>query len=380
VFGSNVIASSKFVLCGYKAYKDARCMEIMRTYDSSDCYYVANVEACMNCMFSFNQRSKNYLIGNLQMPKDEYAKLKENLLEDIAETIKTKKKIPSIVDIVGAVGLKEKIKPVKIEIKQASALTDIRPIENAFDETCRILLGKKLSGGIDRYGKWLSKHTGEPPKTKSVVSGRDVFVPQLEFYLPIKERFVTLEESLEFGKRKSSEEVLGKLKLSNAVEKLAEISFIAPDDVYGRVLNAIDSVSYGDGSVNIYKSAVAYRLKNVTHSLWITNSEYIFGSYVVFFSSFCINCYNSTNLTRCFEVDSSTDCNDCYFCHNCENLKDCMFCFNTKSKRYAIGNVEIGKEKYEKIKKRLLEEIAKTLENKGKIDANIFSIGCASAR
>jgi len=63
------------------------------------------------------------------------------------------------------------------------------------------------------------------------------------------------------------------------------------------------------------------------------------------------------------------------FCHNCEGLSDCMFCFNVKNKRYAIGNVEVGREKYLEVKKRTLAEIAAKLERKHDLELDIYNIG-----
>ncbi|MFA6530582.1 MAG: hypothetical protein WCT31_02540 [Candidatus Micrarchaeia archaeon] len=87
-----------------------------------------------------------------------------------------------------------------------------------------------------------------------------------------------------------------------------------------------------------------------------------------------MNCYNSYRLARCFEVDTSEDCTGCYFIHNCENVHDSMFCFNVKSKRYAIANVELGREKYMKIKERIVNEIAGKLGKDKKLELSIYDI------
>ncbi|MEW6529128.1 MAG: hypothetical protein AB1391_04515 [Candidatus Micrarchaeota archaeon] len=121
-------------------------------------------------------------------------------------------------------------------------------------------------------------------------------------------------------------------------------------------------------------SSFFHQSKNVAYSFWPKYAEHVFGTYMVFYSEYCINCYKSTKLKRCFEVDNSYNCSDCYFCYNCENLSDCMFCFNTKSKRYAIGNVEIGREQYMRIKKIVLGEITTKLENDKKLDLSIYNI------
>jgi len=52
-----------------------------------------------------------------------------------------------------------------------------------------------------------------------------------------------------------------------------------------------------------------------------------------------------------------------------------MFCFNIKNKSYAIGNVEVGKEEYAKVKKMLLAEIGRRLEKDKKLKLDIYTIG-----
>lgn len=100
VFGCNWTGESKFIICSHDTYKLARCFETLRCFTSADCYYSANLEDCTGCLFSFNQRSKRNLIGNLALPKDEYASLKAKLVSEMAETMKAEKAVPSIIEII----------------------------------------------------------------------------------------------------------------------------------------------------------------------------------------------------------------------------------------------------------------------------------------
>ncbi len=100
VFGCNWTGESKFLISSHDTYKLTRCLETLRTFTSSDCYYTANLEDCEDCMFSFNQRNKRNLIGNLCLPKHEYSSLKKKLLLEMAETLKSKKSLPSIIKII----------------------------------------------------------------------------------------------------------------------------------------------------------------------------------------------------------------------------------------------------------------------------------------
>ena len=100
VFGSNWIGETKFAIKTYETFKVARCMEAMSIGNSSDCFYVARINGCTNCMFSFNQKNRSQLIGNLEFPREEYSKLKGKLIAEIHETLRAKKSAPTIVDII----------------------------------------------------------------------------------------------------------------------------------------------------------------------------------------------------------------------------------------------------------------------------------------
>ena len=57
-----------------------------------------------------------------------------------------------------------------------------------------------------------------------------------------------------------------------------------------------------------------------------------------------------------------------------QNVYDSMFCFNTKNKHNAIGNVELPREKYLEIKKRILAELNRELKEKDSISLTIFNL------
>jgi hypothetical protein len=250
---------------------------------------------------------------------------------------------------------------------------EVDRIEEAFQETTKIVLGRRLTNLAD-YRDWLLHYVGGPVRIKSEISNKTVFVPNLIFYMAIKRNMVTLEETLKLGEKKLSQDAVDKLTISNASRVLSDIKFVTSEVVEGQNLDVCESATYMnaqyclDGVFYIYSQYDAY-------CFWPRETNHAFGCYYLFASSFCIQCHNSVALNRCFEVSDSNKCSDCYFCHNCENLTDCMFCFNIKSKRYAIGNVEVGREKYMEIKKRLLEEIGQKLEAKKTLDLSIYNFG-----
>ena len=100
VFGTTVGSKSQFCIKASEVYMLLRCMETIRTYTSSDCYYAASCEDCKDCLFSFCLRNKQYCIGNNQFPKEKYAALKGKLLSDMLDVLGAKKRLPTIVEII----------------------------------------------------------------------------------------------------------------------------------------------------------------------------------------------------------------------------------------------------------------------------------------
>ena len=217
-------------------------------------------------------------------------------------------------------------------------------LDKHFGTTSQIIFGKALSPLKD-YGKWLLSGVkeGRIAERKSMLSGRTVYVPSARFFLALGERVVKYDEALALGGKKISEKDAEALSLANASRLLSGISVTTSEIVWGENIGTEESCDYGPTQY-CFRVAECWFSKFVAYSYWSWTSENIFVCSLATDCSFCIKCYSSTKLTRCFEVNDSNNCADCYFCHNCEDLKDSMFCFNTKGKRYAIGNVEVGRE------------------------------------
>jgi hypothetical protein len=101
IFGSANVSETKFAISSYETYQDSRLFECLRVYNSSDCYFSANLEGCQNCMFSFNLRNKSNRIGNLELSKEKFLLLKKKLQAEFAEEMKKKKSMISVLDICG---------------------------------------------------------------------------------------------------------------------------------------------------------------------------------------------------------------------------------------------------------------------------------------
>lgn len=239
----------------------------------------------------------------------------------------------------------------------------MKDIENAFETTAKLILGKKLEGGLDSYAQWLNKtRANESEKVKSAISERMVYVAPMEFFRIMKGNLVTLDESLAFGAMHLSEGEVETLSLANASQALCGIKKTTPEIIYGKNIGTEECACYGP-TQSCYRSSFTWFTDRAAYCFMPRTSESVFGCSNVIDCKFSMNCFNSAKLTRCLEVSDSNNCSDCLFCHNCENVDNAMFCFNTKSKRYAIANVEVGREKYMEIKKKVVESIFNELNS-----------------
>lgn len=249
-------------------------------------------------------------------------------------------------------------------------------IENAFSSLTKVLLGRPLSG-IDSYAKWLSRDVRLLAPHKSALSNRPVYLSFFSFFQQTRERVVKLDEGEELGKKSLTPQQAHSLSLSNASELLAPIKLYAAESVVGDNIEVEEVGQHGYSSFCYRGDAFVYS-KYCAYSFWPRSGEHIFGSDFVFSSKFCLKCYGSVNLSRCFEVSHSVGCSDCYFCHNCENVHESMFCFNAKNLKYAIGNVAYPREEYLRVKKLALEKIASRLEKEKFFPLSIYNAACAA--
>lgn len=369
VFGSSTSGKARHMIRTV-SYNSARCFDAYYVADTSDTYFSHNCVGCTHNMFSLNQRGSRYVIGNLQLEKDRYFKLKTKLLGEVREKLLRDKMFPSIFNLRWRPhGLPE------IAVKESPAEQNTRKIDKAFGVTTRIVLGKDL-GPVVLFETWLGEHTATV-EMKKTGFGRETPVPfsSFPFFLDVdRDRFATNEEALELGKLKIElgEDAITVEKIRNRIESIA---YYSPEIKVGKNQNII-GCPLSENSINLYKVVDANIVKDSGVSGQVFNSENIFGSFWVIDSRFCLNCYHSANLSGCFEMDGCSNCRDSMFCHNSENLDNCMFCFNTKSKRYAVGNVELGREEYLRIRGLVLGQIVEHLEREGRFDYDIYNIGC----
>jgi len=376
-FGGGYFDASEFdVRCMFGLAAN-RCFESHLVANGGDLYFCYNAIGCHDMLFSFNQRNKRNIIGNVELPKDRYLELKKKLLGEIKDELKKSKELPSLFGLVP--DTKPDIGDVSVvpELKEETVVS----VEKAFAATFKVLLKTDCPHNMDELEGWLSGHI---IKIKEVTSafGIQTTMPMRPEILPHSallpvRRVVSEKEALELGKLKLPESDIS--DFGRIMESLPKIGYFTAEAVVGSCRNLIKAPAVADSS-NLYKEYDAVRSEYAGISSNVFNSKYIFGSHRMYDSQFCMKCYNSLNLNRCFEVDTSTKCRDAYFCHNCEGLADAMFCWNVKGKRHAIGNISLPQDQYEKTKNTILEQIADKIARNKNLEYDIFNIGCVKKK
>jgi len=253
----------------------------------------------------------------------------------------------------------------------------MKEIEKAFESATAVLFGKPLFT-VDDYGAWLKARVknANVVKRKSRLSGKDMQVVSIDFFTFMGDNVVTLEETVEMAKRTLSGQEAETLTVAGAPRLLQKICTTSPEIIFGENFGTEGAACYGMTQY-CYRTAFCFWSKKVAYSFWNRECDSIFGCSNMALSSHCLKCHSSTNLQRCFEVNDSSACSGCYFCHNCENLQDCMFCFNAKGLRYAVGNVQVGREAYMKVKALLCGQMHDELSRSKRLGHDIFNVGAA---
>jgi hypothetical protein len=374
-FGSGLLGQGQFLIRTIDAYNINRCFESDLVVDSSDIYLSHYCSGCSEIMFSFFQRGKRNVIGNLQLPKDRYLTIKKKLLAEIAEELKHNKRFPSLYELTtgktnGTATVPPKINPPN----SAPQPLNLAHIEKAFSTTFSIML-RQEPGSITQYENWLTRHCAKIVEVKTVFGNSACFPVGSEIrhfsFIP-KGRLISRNEGFEIEKLHLRESDLS--SLSKVCDRLSDIAYFTIEFNEGNnAQNFQTPVVFN--ATHTYKTYDATYSEYVGNVFFCGNSKYIFGGTRALRSEFCINCHNSLYLTRCLEADTSTKCSDSYFCHNSEGLQDTMFCFNVKGKRQAIGNTQLQTEQYAKLKGTLLGQIADELIKKKTTHLDIFTIG-----
>ncbi|MBS3069208.1 hypothetical protein J4441_02475 [Candidatus Micrarchaeota archaeon] len=373
VFGSHGFGKISFMVKAKSVMNSTRCLELHKSEYCTDCYYSHGLYNCSDCIFCFNLRNRKYCIGNLELPAEKYFGVKKRILKELGEKLLAQRRLPALTGMFeGIMPDLENVGGIVRGKAPAKKQQDKSRIERAFEKTTGIIFGRAYPH-IDRYGEWLSRFTAGKTLGASCASKERLVVPDhVNFCEFPKDRLVLLWEADLLGEnlKIGEEEAMG-ISLENSPKAISKIAYFCVEWEMGNTANNIEA-QLNLGSTDCYRSILNVYSKLCAYDYWPRDSECLFGCNEGRSSSFCIKCYHSENLQRCFEVDTSKNCSDCFFCHNCENVHDSMFCFNVKNMKYAIGNVEVGRERYLQVKGTVLDGLKKELEKTGGIKRSVF--------
>ena len=355
-----------------------RCFECHMVQVLSDCYYCAKTQNCRECMFCFGLENGAYCIGNTALARDKYLPIKRKLLSEMAQALRKDGRLFSVLDIVVGAGRHKPDPRLKFK-KGEEPPFDPKPVEAAFEKTTRLLFGRALPG-MAGFGAYLDRHVPQNLPKKSALSGEPSIMCSYRKHIAkmydLTRRLATDDELRKIGAIGIGEEEAARLEMNlcSLVERLHPIAYTNMDKITGKNSNYHNATVVMNAQDVCNGSSFSW-CKKCAHCTIVTASEALFGSALLFDSSFCMKCYYSKNLTRAFEADTCESCSDIYFAHNCENVRDSMFCFNAKNLAHAIGNAELPADEYKRVKASLVAQMADELEKKHDLKWDIFNIG-----
>jgi predicted metal-binding transcription factor (methanogenesis marker protein 9) len=141
--------------------------------------------------------------------------------------------------------------------------------------------------------------------------------------------------------------------------------------VFGKYLSVELSDNIVDG-IDVHNSHDIYQSKNVAYCSVGRYSESIYGvnNFQTTRNSMrCHICFVK-GAQRCFETYLTGGISDSYFTLNCTGCSDVMFSFNLRNRSHCIGNLQLTRERYMELKKKLISEMAEKLRK----DKRLFSL------
>jgi len=394
IFFVNACANSSFVLsarCFGGKRGCNRCLEIYECADCSDTYYSTNCTGCVETFFSFFQTGRRYCIGNHQLERDKYLKIKSSLLEQIRDNIMKSKHV-CLFDLFSkehslTAERASTIEFVRKQLKPIPDSFDKTLVQRAFDSTCRVILGSEV-GDLDDFSQYLTNKSFaySYAHIDSVISGKPTRVPyRLCFKREPKNAadvFVKEEEYEVLKQVRLDEKEIDELSISHdhlhdTQHILSKIFFVSSEFNYESKNVDLPIVTYS--SRNIYRCNHMVMAENAAFCNRPRNSKFVFGGEFVLLSNYVINVHFSEQITRGFEVDTCKNCADIYFSHNCEGCFNTMFSFHQRGKRYMVGNNVLSKEEYDKLTSHLKEQIVDRLVEYKTLDHTIYDLmGCST--
>lgn len=238
-------------------------------------------------------------------------------------------------------------------------------INSAFVSACQVLFGQMV-GELAEFAPYLSAMVDQPAQAQSHLSGKRVYLSR-----PYSEeaKFIDVTEA----NGKPAALCINDIKdIDSVLSALPEKFSYCGNKNLGTSVGVVESDMCND-SLDILSSQNVISSKHVAYSNGVRKSEGVFGCQLGGEVQFSMHSQIFFFSRRCFDAYLCFHSSDLYCSFNCRNCQDAMFSFNQSSKRHMIGNMEIQKEKYLSLKRKLAEEIGGVLKKK-KSFPSVFDI------
>jgi len=232
-------------------------------------------------------------------------------------------------------------------------------LDDSFKSTCRVLFGTEV-GTLEGLRPYLLDMVDSPAQAKSALSGKTVYLSRP--YFSKSARFIDVAEA-------AAPAAAGALSINDikdvdsALGALSEKMAYCGNKNLGRSMD-VEASDMCQDSMYVLSSQNVIESKYVAYCNGIRESENTYGCQLGGEVGSSIHSQVFFYSRRCFDSYLCVKSSDLYSCFNCKNSFDAMFCFNQNSARCAIGNLQLPKEKYVELKKKLLAEIAAELSAK----------------
>ena len=236
-------------------------------------------------------------------------------------------------------------------------------LNSSWKTTCKILFGEEI-GELKDYEEWLME---DLPKFGRRISssGKEIMLANNSY--SENSRFVSAEEA--------KEKLFEPLTINQIkdIDSIAEVVSERWEYAGNKVLGNSSFVESSDmifDSHNILNSANIQQCSNLFHSsLSRLGCKNGFGCVFFGMSEFIIKSHVNYNVKRTFGSYFIVDSSDVYLSNHCTGCNEVLFSFFQRAKRYCIGNLQLPKEKYFDLKKKLISEIRDELKKSRRFPA-----------
>ena len=239
-------------------------------------------------------------------------------------------------------------------------------INMEFKKTCRILFGQEI-GELPEFAPYLSETNWPYVMGKSCVSGKPVLLSG-----PYYRKDAHFASQDEIASLKIAPVSINDIKdIDSLFAAASENTVYCGNKVFGKNLGVELADNIVDG-IDVHSSHDIYQSKYVAYCSVGRYAESIYG--VNNFQSVrnsmrCHVCFLK-GAQRCFETYLTGGISDSYYTMNCTSCTDLMFSFNLRSRSHCIGNLQLTRERYAELKRKLVSEMAEKL----KADKRLFSL------